>query len=101
ILPVDPEKAVALAKEKGFPAEPGALVKHPAFLAYLTERIERDVNARVSKFESIKRFHVLPHDFTTETGELTATLKVRRKVCEQKYQALIEDLYKEEGAKAG
>jgi long-chain acyl-CoA synthetase len=95
LLPLDPDKAASLAKERGLPTDLAQLATDERFLTYLQNRVEREVNARVSKFETIKRFHVLPHDFTTETGELTATLKVRRKVCEQKYKALIEALYQE------
>ncbi len=100
LIALDPEKAPALARAKGYPEDPNRLAGDRAFLAYLHERVERDVNARVSKFETIKRFAVLPNDFSIEGGELTSTLKVRRKVCEQKYRDLIESLYKEEGARA-
>lgn len=93
ILAIDPEKVGPFAKKHGLPAEPAALVQHPAFRAHLEKAIEAEVNPRLAKFETIKKFEVLPHDFTIEGGELTSTLKVRRKVCEQKYADLIERLY--------
>ena len=55
--------------------------------------IDREVNLRVSRFEGIKSFEVLPHDFTIEGGELTSTLKVRRKLVAQKYAGAIERMY--------
>jgi len=93
ILAIDPEKVGPFAKKQGLPAEPKALVASPAFRQYLQQRIEAEVNPRVARFETIKKFEVLPHDFTIEGGELTSTLKVRRKVCEQKYAEVIARLY--------
>lgn len=52
-----------------------------------------EASSTVSKAEGIKKFVVLPADFTEETGELTATLKIRRHVVEQKYADEIEALY--------
>ncbi|MDQ3265732.1 MAG: long-chain fatty acid--CoA ligase [Myxococcota bacterium] len=93
LLALDPEKAPGLAREKGWPEDLRNLSSAPQFLAYLDERIRTEVNARLSKFETIKRFAVLAHDFTVEGGELTPTLKVRRKVVEEKYRAQIDGLY--------
>ncbi len=102
LLTVDPEKVEGFAKREGYPAEPKALVKDPRFRASLVERIEREVNVHLSRFEHVRKFELLAADFTIETGELTSTLKVRRKVCEAKYADLIEQLYGEPapGAKA-
>jgi long-chain acyl-CoA synthetase len=93
LLALDPERVGEFAKKKGFPADPKALVANDAFKTYVKEAIEREVNSRVAKFETIKRFEVLPHDFTIEGGELTSTLKVRRKIVAKKYAAEIDRLY--------
>ena len=93
LLAIDPERVKAFASKKGFPLEPGALVKSEPFRAYLRAAIDREVNPRVSRFEGIKSFEVLPHDFTIEGGELTSTLKVRRKVVAQKYAGAIDRMY--------
>ena len=93
LLAVDPERVTAFAKKKGFPLETKTLVTSEPFRAYLREAIDREVNPRVARFESIKNFEVLPHDFTIEGGELTSTLKVRRKFVAQKYEAAINRLY--------
>ncbi|HSC49319.1 MAG TPA: long-chain fatty acid--CoA ligase, partial [Gaiellaceae bacterium] len=52
------------------------------------------VNAELSRFEQIKRFRVLPRDFTPEEGEVTPTLKLKRRVVEQHFAAEIEQLYR-------
>jgi long-chain acyl-CoA synthetase len=51
------------------------------------------INAEFSRFEQIKRFRVLPRDFTAEEDEVTPTLKLKRRVVEQHFAAEIEELY--------
>ncbi len=51
------------------------------------------VNAGLSRYEQIKRFRVLPRDFSAEEGEVTPTLKLKRRVCEEHFAADIEALY--------
>jgi long-chain acyl-CoA synthetase len=52
-----------------------------------------EVNAGRSRFEQIKRFAILPRDFTQEAGEVTPTLKLRRRVCEEHFADEIARLY--------
>lgn len=62
----------------------------------LLAAIEADVkkmNMKLAPVEQIKKFKLLDHDFTVESGELTPTMKVKRKVVNQKYQTEIEGLY--------
>jgi long-chain acyl-CoA synthetase len=92
LLTVDPERLKSMPA-LGFPVGIPELIAHPAFLEWLTIQIEQRVNAKVSRFETIKKFKVLPADFGIETGELTSTLKLRRKVCELKFKREIESLY--------
>ena len=52
-----------------------------------------DVNRDLSRFEQIKRFVILPRDFSADEGEVTPTLKLKRRVCQEHFAAEIEALY--------
>jgi long-chain acyl-CoA synthetase len=72
--------------------DPAALVKLPA----VTEKLEREARKSfrdLAQFETPKRFLLLPQDFTIASGELTPTLKVKRRVVEERYRAQIDALY--------
>ncbi|GAB6083736.1 AMP-dependent synthetase/ligase [Desulfuromonas carbonis] len=68
------------------------LVAHQRVLQLFAERVAV-VNAELPPYESIKAFAILPVDFSIEGGELTATLKLKRKVICEKYQDKIDRLY--------
>jgi long-chain acyl-CoA synthetase len=51
------------------------------------------VNADRSGFEQIKRFAILPRDFSAEKDEVTPTLKLRRRICQQHFYDEVERLY--------
>jgi long-chain acyl-CoA synthetase len=57
------------------------------------QRAVDEVNRELSRFEQIKRFTVLPRDFSAEEGEVTPTLKLKRRVCQEHFAAEIEALY--------
>ena len=56
-------------------------------------KIMEKANSELAKYETIKRWTILPEDFTPDTGELTPTQKVKRKVVNDKYGAEIEAFY--------
>jgi long-chain acyl-CoA synthetase len=57
------------------------------------ERIVEEVNRELSRFEQIKRYAILPRDFSAEEGEVTPTLKLKRRVCQDHFADEIEALY--------
>jgi long-chain acyl-CoA synthetase len=54
-----------------------------------------EMNGRLPRWETIKKFAVLPEDLTVESGDLTPSLKVKRKVVEKKYAAVLDGFYEE------
>ena len=70
------------------------LVRRADVLALYQEIVDA-LNRELSQFERIKTIALLPTEFTVESGELTPTLKVKRKVVEQKWRDQIEALYRE------
>jgi len=86
-------------QELGRPAQPGGdrsvraeLLARPDVVALYQEIVDA-LNRELSQFERIKRIALLPAEFSIETGELTPTLKVKRKVVEDRWRGEIETLY--------
>ena len=69
-----------------------ALAQHPKVHELIRSELDR-ANAKYASAEQVKRFFILDHDLSQETGELTPTLKVKRNVVNEKYADLFEGLY--------
>ena len=94
LVTLDPEEIPHFAKEHGLPEDPAALANEPK-VQELVQGILDEVNTRYARVEQIKKFVILDHDLSQETGELTPTLKVKRNVVNEKYADLFERLYAE------
>jgi long-chain acyl-CoA synthetase len=82
------------AREKGIAfASPEELARHPDVQALIESEVAA-VNRNLASWESVKYVRILPRDFSTETGELTPSLKVKRKVVAQRYADEIESMYR-------
>jgi long-chain acyl-CoA synthetase len=82
-----------LAKQRGFALpDRAAVASSEPLIALIRERVEA-VNRQLPKFETIKDFRLLDHDLTQETGELTPTMKVKRKAVLEHFRGLIDDMY--------
>ncbi|MGN6568114.1 MAG: AMP-dependent synthetase/ligase [Flavipsychrobacter sp.] len=77
---------------KTFPDNNAELIKQPELIA-LMQGVMDKYNPLFSHPEQVKKFALLPHEWTIDSGEMTPTLKLKRKVIEQKYAADIEGMY--------
>jgi long-chain acyl-CoA synthetase len=85
----------AKAAEQGIKFTSNAeIVAHPWVRALIDSEVKR-LTANLAQYETIKRFALLPEDFTFDNGTLTYTLKLKRRVVEQQYREVIEQLYSE------
>jgi long-subunit acyl-CoA synthetase (AMP-forming) len=96
LLTLDPEKIPTLASIAGSPAR---TLQEAAECARFSAHLQREidaVNQRLARVQTVKRFAILPEELSIDGGELTPTMKVKRKAVHEKYAALIERLYHEE-----
>ena len=92
-----PEFSALERRLKDLGRPPGArkeLIAREDVIALYQELIDA-LNRELSQYERIKRIALLPREFTVESGELTPTLKVKRKVVEEQWREQIESLYRE------
>ncbi|WP_429129473.1 AMP-dependent synthetase/ligase [Aeromonas media] len=68
------------------------LLRHSKVVEFFEARIA-DLQKELAKFEQVKKFTLLPSAFSMELGEITPTMKLRRKIIESKYQSEIEAMY--------
>jgi long-chain acyl-CoA synthetase len=92
LVTLDPEEAVAYAKEHGLPEDPAQLVTDAEVRRAIEGHVEQ-VNQKFARVEQVKKIAILPQDLSQESGELTPTLKVKRAVVTQKHEPEIEKLY--------
>jgi long-chain acyl-CoA synthetase len=93
LLVLDEEAAPLWAKAKGIDtADLAGLAEHPEVVAELEAAVEK-ANSVLSRVEQIKKYRVLAQPWTPESGEITPTLKLRRRVISDRYTQAIEELY--------
>ena len=93
LLTLDPERLPAEAEAAGSPArDPEAAAVCPKIRDRIEQQVE-EVNRDLAGVETIKRFTILPGELSIEGGELTPTMKIKRRVVHEKYAPQIEALY--------
>jgi long-chain acyl-CoA synthetase len=93
LITLDEEEIVPWAQARGIEdTSIAALSRHPEVLELIQGELDR-ANARYAQVEQVKRFFLLDHDLSQETGELTPTLKVKRNVVYEKYADDFSALY--------
>ena len=94
LIVLDPENLEVLAQNAGVPAASlEALAADAKVKEHLMGCVEADCNAKVARYQTIKRIKLIPHEFSVDGGELTPTMKVKRNVVAEKYAGDIEALY--------
>jgi long-chain acyl-CoA synthetase len=93
LVTLDPEALTQWARAQGLAAtDYAAHTADPAVRAYVGSCVDV-VNGRLNRWETIKGFRILDRDLTVEDGELTPSMKVRRKVLESRYRPLLDSMY--------
>ncbi len=72
------------------------VIRHPDYVARVRQAVARG-NRELAQVEQVKRFVILEQDFSQENGELTPTMKLKRKAVETKFAALLDRVYQEPG----
>jgi long-chain acyl-CoA synthetase len=94
LIVLDPDTARAWAARHGLASTPLAeLAMAPEMLADVQSGVDA-ANAEVSQAEQVRKFRLLPVEWTAESGELTPTLKLKRRVINERYAEDIEELYR-------
>jgi long-chain acyl-CoA synthetase len=91
LLTVDEENVAKWAKEKGVGGDYQSLTQSKE-LTDAIGNVVKDVNGTLASYETLKKFKILDHDFVVG-DELTPSLKVKRKLCNEKYQAIFDGFY--------
>lgn len=87
------EQAEKIGHDQNIPFDkPEDLLKNKSFLAIVQEHVN-ERNRHLARYETIKRFTIIEHEFSQETGELTPSLKVKRNVIKEKYKKEIDAMY--------
>ncbi|MBI4704244.1 MAG: long-chain fatty acid--CoA ligase [Deltaproteobacteria bacterium] len=95
LIALDPENLRRWAEEHGRAgASPAELCREDGVQAAV-QAIVDDRNRELARYETVKKFRIVPEDFTVDNGMLTPTLKIKRRVIEQRYAALLDEMYEQ------
>ena len=92
LITLDEEVVVPWAEQQGLPTDVAELAQHPK-VRELVQGLVDAANEKYAQVEQVKKFVILDHDLSQETGEMTPTLKVKRNVVNEKYAPLFDELY--------
>jgi long-chain acyl-CoA synthetase len=92
LITLDPEEILPWAKEQGLPEDLAELAEHEQVRELVQKELDR-ANSDYAQVEQVKKFKILDHDLSIDTGELTPTLKVKRNVVYERHEDLFESMY--------
>jgi len=93
LITLDQDAAMRFAQENRL--EGKSIHNHPKLLEKMQQDIDKHVNSHFSRVEQVRDFRILPRDFTVEDGELTPTLKIKRRMIDENFADEIESMYAE------
>lgn len=95
LITLDPEAMEGWAKENGMEGRSYVeIVRSEPVKAMVAAHVE-ELNSRLNRWETVKKYRILDHDFTIESGELTPSMKVKRNVVETNNASLIAQMYED------
>jgi long-chain acyl-CoA synthetase len=89
------------ARHHGIAAESRAVLVADSRVIALYAEIVREVNGALANFETLKRFRIVADEWTQDSGELTPSMKIKRRVLTARYSAVIDELYADEATARG
>ena len=92
LVTLDMDVVKPWAEAESLPADAEALREHPRMREEVEKAINQ-VNADQAGYATVKKFAILAEDFTVETGELTASLKIKRKSVEERHGGTLDSFY--------
>ncbi|MFI6995089.1 AMP-dependent synthetase/ligase [Nonomuraea wenchangensis] len=92
LVTLDMDVVAPWAAAESLPADAEALREHPRMREEIQKAVDQ-VNADQASYATVKKFAILAEDFTVETGELTASLKIRRKIVEERHGKTLDGFY--------
>lgn len=95
LFALDGEAARKFASEEGISSELSSLARNPKVRARFQKMVDV-ANRDLARYEQVRKFAIVPVELTQDGGELTPTLKVKRKVVEENFKDLIDSLYTED-----
>ena len=93
LVTLDPDAMVTWADENGMSGSSYTEIVNSPQVQEMVEGYVQETNSHLNRWETIKKWRLLDHDLTIESGELTPSMKVKRNVVQANYQGLIDEMY--------
>ena len=93
LVTLDSEAMKAWSERQGLPGVPLAELSQRPEARALVQKAFDELNASLPRFATVKKFTILPAEFTEQNGEVTASLKLKRKLIEQRYRGALDAMY--------
>ncbi|MFW6369272.1 MAG: long-chain fatty acid--CoA ligase, partial [Myxococcota bacterium] len=94
LITLDPEPLLKWAEDQGLSGGYDELIKSAEVRAEIQKALD-ELNSKLPSYETIKKFAILDKEFSQESGELTPTIKIKRRVVEKRYRDVLDSFYSE------